>query len=74
MLQIGDDEGDLTLTEIAHMDTEPRIPNENLNWGYNIWIGPWGVYPFFDSGTIAASDGLNGLVLMRLDLPPPPPE
>ncbi len=66
VLQISDDNGTLTLSEIAHMDTEPRIPNENLNWGYNIWIGPWGVYPFFDSGTIAASDGLNGLVLMRL--------
>ena len=58
-----------TLREVAHMDTEPRIPNFHMNFNYNIWVGPWGVYPFFDSGTIMASDGLNGLVLMKLDLP-----
>lgn len=57
------------LDEVAHMDTEPRLPNHNLNFNYNIWEGPWGVYPFLDSGTIMASDGLNGLVLMKLDLP-----
>ena len=54
------------LTEIAHMDTEPRLPNNHMNHNINIFVGPWGVFPFFDSGTIAASDGLNGLVLMRL--------
>jgi len=54
------------LTEIAHMDTEPRLPNHNMNHNINIFVGPWGVFPFFDSGTIAASDGLNGLILMRL--------
>ena len=53
--------------EVAHMDTEPRLPNKNMNHNINIFIGPWGVYPFFDSGTIAASDGLNGLILMRLE-------
>lgn len=58
-----------TLDEVAHMDTEPRLPNNNLNFNFNIWEGPWGVYPFLDSGTIMASDGLNGLVLMRLALP-----
>jgi choice-of-anchor B domain-containing protein len=57
------------LQEVAHMDTEPRLPNHNLNFNYNIWAGPWGVYPFLGSGTILASDGLNGLVLMRLALP-----
>ena len=57
------------LQEVAHMDTEPRMPNHNLNYNINIWVGPWGVYPFFDKGTIIASDGLNGLVLMRLKLP-----
>ena len=57
------------LEEVAHMDTEPRIPNLNMNFNYNIWAGPWGVYPFLDSGTILASDGLNGLVLMKLELP-----
>ena len=57
------------LNEVAHMDTEPRLPNHHLNFNYNIWAGPWGVFPFLDSGTILASDGLNGLVLMRLALP-----
>jgi choice-of-anchor B domain-containing protein len=56
------------LEEVAHMDTEPRLPNNNLNFNFNIWEGPWGVYPFLGSGTIMASDGLNGLVLMKLDL------
>lgn len=55
------------VTERAHMDTEPRLPNVNMNHNINIFIGPWGVFPFFDSGTIAASDGLNGLILMKLD-------
>ncbi len=54
------------LVEIAHMDTEPRLPNHNMNHNINIFIGPWGVFPYFDSGTIAASDGINGLILMRL--------
>ncbi len=59
-----------TLAEVAHMDTEPRLPNNHLNFNVNIFEGPWGVYPFFpNSDTIIASDGLNGLVLMRLDLP-----
>jgi choice-of-anchor B domain-containing protein len=55
------------VSEIAHMDTEPRLPNRNMNHNINIFIGPWGVFPFFDSGTIAASDGINGLILMRLE-------
>ena len=54
------------LTEVAHMDTEPRLPNNNMNHNINIFVGPWGVFPFFDSGTIIASDGLNGLIIMRL--------
>lgn len=55
------------LKEIAHMDTEPRLPNKHMNHNINIFIGPWGVFPFFDSGTIAASDGINGLILMSLE-------
>lgn len=54
------------LTEVAHMDTEPRIPNNQMNHNINIFVGPWGVYPFFDSGSIIASDGLNGLIISRL--------
>ncbi len=56
--------------EVAHMDTEPRLPNKNMNHNINIFIGPWGVFPYFDSGTIAASDGINGLILMRLKQAP----
>jgi choice-of-anchor B domain-containing protein len=69
VLQISDDgtgSDRIALSEIAHMDTEPRLPNKHMNHNINIFVGPWGVYPFFASGTIAASDGLNGLVLMRL--------
>ncbi len=58
--------GEGILAEVAHMDTEPRIPNKNMSMNINIFAGPWGVFPYFESGTIAASDGLNGLVLMRL--------
>lgn len=54
------------LSEVAHMDTEPRLPNNHMNRNINIFVGPWGVYPFFDSGTIIASDGLNGLIISRL--------
>lgn len=66
VLQINDDGNGLSLSEAAHMDTEPRIPNHNMNHNLNIFVGPWGVYPFFDSGTIIASDGLNGLIITRL--------
>jgi choice-of-anchor B domain-containing protein len=57
------------LSELGHMDTEPRLPNNHMNHNVNIWVGPWGVFPYFDSGTIIASDGLNGLIMMRLDNP-----
>ncbi len=58
--------GGIELREIAHMDTEPRIPQNHINFNINRFVGPWGVYPFFDSGKIIASDGLNGLVIMKL--------
>lgn len=54
------------LSEVAHMDTEPRLPNNHMNHNINIFVGPWGVYPFFDSGSIIASDGLNGLIISKL--------
>jgi choice-of-anchor B domain-containing protein len=54
------------LAEVAHMDTEPRLPNNHMNHNINIFVGPWGVYPFFDSGSIIASDGLNGLIISNL--------
>ena len=58
--------GEVSLSEVAHMDTEPRLPNNHMNHNINIFVGPWGIYPFFDSGTIIASDGLNGLIITKL--------
>ena len=58
------------LAEVAHMDTERRLRAEIMTLNFNIFEGTWGVYPFFPrSDSIIASDGLNGLVIMRLDLP-----
>lgn len=54
------------LSEVAHMDTEPRLPNNHMNHNINIFVGPWGVFPYFDSGAIIASDGLNGLIISKL--------
>ena len=45
---------------LAYYDTEPA--NEN----YNSTRANWGVYPFFSSGTIVASDTKNGMFVMRL--------
>jgi choice-of-anchor B domain-containing protein len=61
-----DGDGVLSLSEVAHMDTEPRLPTNHMNHNINIFVGPWGVYPFFDSGKIIASDGLNGLIITQL--------
>lgn len=54
------------LEEVAHMDTEPRLPNNHMNHNINIFVGPWGIYPFFKSGTVIASDGLNGLIITEV--------
>ena len=66
VLEIIDDMNGVRLSEVAHMDTEPRLPNNHMNHNINIFIGPWGVYPFFEDGTIIASDGLNGLIITKL--------
>jgi hypothetical protein len=48
----------LELTEVAHMDTEPRdLP---------YYFGLWGIYAFEKSGTIIGSDMVNGLVVMKM--------
>jgi choice-of-anchor B domain-containing protein len=72
VLQINRDaNGTVSLSEIAHMDTEPRLPSNILNieqenkFG-SAFLGQWGVYPLFDSGTIIASDRNNGLIVMEL--------
>lgn len=60
--------GTCGMVEIAHMDTEPRLPNIHMNHNLNIFVGPWGIFPYFDSGKIIVSDGLNGLIISELDL------
>lgn len=52
---------------LGHMDTEPRLPTKHMNNNINIFVGPWGIYPYFGSGKIIVSDGLNGLVIARLE-------
>lgn len=48
---------------VSGYDTYP----ENDAGSYEGYKGCWGVYPFFESGTIAATDMQNGLFLFRLD-------
>jgi len=66
VLEINYGDNVVSLSEVAHMDTEPRLPNNNMNHNLNIFVGPWGVYPFFASGTVIASDGLNGLIITKV--------
>jgi hypothetical protein len=44
-------------------DTYPK----NKQGIYNGYTGCWGMYPFFKSGNIAASDMRNGLFMIRYD-------
>jgi hypothetical protein len=37
-----------------------------MNHNINIFVGPWGIYPYFASEKIIASDGLNGLIISKL--------
>jgi len=43
----------ISLSEGGHMDTEPRLPNNNMNYNFNIFAGPWGVFP--SSGAVRSS-------------------
>jgi choice-of-anchor B domain-containing protein len=66
-----DQDGTVGLSPFAHMDTEPRLQEKILNIKQeerfsSAFLGQWGVYPLFDSGTIIASDINNGLIVMRL--------
>ncbi len=47
-------------TVLGYYDTEPE------NSSYHGTTANWGVYPFFASGTIVASDTKNGMFVMRL--------
>lgn len=66
-----DQNGDVSLSPFAHMDTEPRLQENILNIKQeerfsSSFLGQWGIYPLFESGTIIASDINNGLIVMRL--------
>lgn len=49
---------------VAYYDTYPQ------NTGYVGYEGCWGVYPFFPSGMIIASDMNNGLFVLEIGNPP----
>ncbi|MDH3247446.1 MAG: choice-of-anchor B family protein [Acidimicrobiia bacterium] len=62
--------GSITLSPIAHMDTEPRLPNKIFNLNQELkfvsnFLGQWGI-DVFDDGTIIVSDLNNGVVVMSL--------
>ena len=56
----------IQLLLVGHMDTEPRLPNIHMNHNINIFVGPWGIFPYFPSEKIIVSDGLNGLIIAKL--------
>jgi choice-of-anchor B domain-containing protein len=72
VLQIDrDSNGDVSLSPIAVMDTEPRLQDNILNIKQeenfsSAFLGQWGIYAFPDSDTIIASDINNGLIILRL--------
>ncbi|MBC03117.1 MAG: hypothetical protein CMJ34_07420 [Phycisphaerae bacterium] len=51
------------MTEVAYFDTYPENDGASFN-------GVWSVYPYFESGTIIASDFQRGLFVLKLDLSP----
>jgi choice-of-anchor B domain-containing protein len=68
-------DGTVGLSPLAHMDTEPRLQENILNINQEekfgtAFLGQWGVFPLFDSGTIIASDRNNGLIVMELSEEP----
>ncbi len=60
-VQVFDITDPANVTSFAYYDTYPD------NVQYNGYIGCWGVYPFFPSGRIIASDMNNGLFVMQLE-------
>ena len=60
-VQVYDISDPANVENIAYYDTEP---NDTV---YNGFRGSWGVYPFFPSGNIIASDLQNGLFVLSLE-------
>ena len=56
--------GDLDLGELAEVAFFDTYPEDN-NPGFS---GAWGVYPFFESGTVLVNDINRGLFVLRPDL------
>ncbi|MEP6794529.1 MAG: hypothetical protein ABJB16_09410, partial [Saprospiraceae bacterium] len=59
-VQVFDITNPANVTSYAYYDTYPS------NTQYNDYIGCWGIYPFFASGHIIASDMNNGLFVMEI--------
>ncbi|HUR30700.1 MAG TPA: choice-of-anchor B family protein [Saprospiraceae bacterium] len=54
----------LNIVKVAYYDTYPE------NTGYAGYEGCWGVYPYFPSGMIIASDQTHGLYVLQVTTPP----
>ncbi len=52
-----------TLTEVAYFDIYPASDSANFN-------GAWGVYPYFDSGTVVVSGIGEGLFILKPQFAP----
>ncbi|HZV72016.1 MAG TPA: choice-of-anchor B family protein [Saprospiraceae bacterium] len=63
-VQVFDISNHAAVTNVAYYDTYPS------NTEYHGSIGCWGVYPFFPSGLIAASDMNNGLFVLQMNSNP----
>ncbi len=59
-VQVFDISDPTNIDVVAYYDTYPQ------NTGYTGYEGCWGVYPFFPSGMIIASDMNNGLFVMEI--------
>ncbi|HEX8681928.1 MAG TPA: choice-of-anchor B family protein [Ardenticatenaceae bacterium] len=53
---------DARLTEVGYFDVDPT--SDAVAYG-----GAWGVYPFFESGSVVVSDMERGLFVLRANLP-----
>jgi choice-of-anchor B domain-containing protein len=74
-VQVWDMSNPATPQRIGFLDTYPD--NDSTNAGYNSpdpYDGAWGVFPYFASGTIIASDVTHGLKVMTPPYGPPYPD
>ena len=64
-------EDGVTIFDISDATNPQRIAHYDTyaNTDYSGYNGCWGVYPYFPSGTIIASDGLNGLFILKSSIP-----